>query len=122
MSRVPGQAGARGLRASSERDPGLEAGAASWGRDPAVEEVTRGTGARECPNNCSNDTLRCHLGQPVPGQADNQMKNNKKITSPRSKKKAANLIITQRSLTALIAPFSSVTCVERTQCGTAAPL
>ena len=71
MSRVPGQAGARVPRASSERDLGLvEAGPASWGRDPAVEEVTRGTGGRECPNNCSNDTRRCHLGQLVPGQAE----------------------------------------------------
>jgi len=70
MIRVPGQAGARVPRASSERDLGLvEAGPASWGRDPAVD-VTRGTGGRECPNNCSNDTLRCHLGQLVPGQAE----------------------------------------------------
>ena len=70
MRRAPGLEVARPFRVSSEQGQGrAEVGAVYWGRDLAVE-VTWGTGARECPNNCSNVTLRCHLDQMVPGQEE----------------------------------------------------
>lgn len=69
MSRVPGLEEARVLRESLERDLGLEE--VFWDLDPAVA-VTWGTGVRECPNNCSSDTLRCQQGQLVPGREEDK--------------------------------------------------
>ena len=69
MNRAPGLELARPLRVSSDQGQDrAEVGAVSWGRDLVVVDVTWGTGARECPNNCSNVTLRCPLDQLVPGQ------------------------------------------------------